>query len=295
MNWLAYYTDKGFLLNYHKGEEFLIALICFIIARRFILEHNKVSSLDHGQKSRIILFAAAFLILGISSLSHAVIHLLHLNLNLLYQTLLGYCFGLLTLIVALSSENPGRKKILLLLYLPLLTFLFPGIYEKFPLFGQFRPLVWISIAYLSGLSCMLLFAAFYRTRKKDLLWAAIGFVLICVSATFLFFPAPMGSTVWLHGHLFRPIGFIILLFSINRMTFSGLGSSILFRALTAFSLLTGVPLLLFGTTIFYENISPLDFESRRLLFFVLMMISFAATLIFGLGLIIRLVRPILLL
>ncbi|MDF1577400.1 MAG: ATP-binding protein [Desulfobulbales bacterium] len=295
MNWLAYYTDKGFLLDYHTGEEFLIALICLIIAGRFALQHKGNPPLTPGQENRAILFAASFLILGISSLFHAIIHLNHFNLNLLYQTLLGYCFGLLTFIVAISSENPGRKKIFLLFYLPLLAFLLPDIYEKFPIFARFRPLVWISVAYLSGLVCMLLFAAYYRTRKKDILWSAIGFVLVCVSSTFLFFPAPIGSRVWLHGHLFRPVGFIILLFSINRMTFASLGSSILFRALTAFSLLTAVPLLLFGTVIFYEDISPLNLEGRRILVFILMLISFAATLIFGLGLIIRLVRPILLL
>lgn len=295
MNWPSYYTDKGFLLDYHTGEEFLIASICLIIATRFILMHHRTPGLDHVHKSRAMLFSASFLILGISSFFHAVIHLNHLNLNLLYQTLLGYCFGLLTFIVAISSENPGRKKILLLCYLPLLGFLVPDIYEKFPIFGQFRPLVWISVAYLSGLVCMLLFAAFYRTRKIEILWSAIGFLLLCISATFLFFPAPIGSAVWLHGHLFRPVGFMILLFSINRTTFTTLGSSILFRALTAFSLLTAVPLILFGTVIFYENISPLDLEGRRLLVFILMLISFAATLVFGLGLIIRLVRPILLL
>ena len=91
------------------------------------------------------------------------------------------------------------------------------------------------------------------------------------------------------------MGFIILLLAINRETFSSLGSSILYRTLTAFSLLAAVPLLLFGTAIFYEHINPLDLEGRRLLVFVLMLVCFAATLIFALGAIIRLVRPIMLL
>jgi signal transduction histidine kinase len=296
MNWQISFAEKEFLLKYHTGEEFLIALICFTIAYRLTQRFAGVRlSLDQIQKSRAWLSGAAFLILGTNSLFHAIIHACHLNQNLLYQTLLGYSFGLLTLIVAISSEDPRNKKIFLLLYLPLLAFLLPAIYENFPLFGQFRPLVWISIAYLSGLVCMLLFAAFYRSRTKSLLWSAMGFALICVSATFLFFPASIGSTVWLHGHLFRPVGFIILLLVVDRLTFASFGSSILYRTLTAFSLLVAIPLLLFGTAIFYENIHPLDIEGRRLLLFILMLVSFAATLVFALGVIIRLVRPILLL
>jgi len=296
MDWQAFFTEKEFLLKYHMSEEFLIAFICFVVAckltQRFAGAHL---SLDQRQKSRVELVGAAFVILGISSLLHAIIHAWHLDQNLLYQTLLGYSFGLLTMIVAISSEDPRNKKIFLLLYLPFLSFLLPDIYEKFPIFGQFRPLVWISIAYLSGLVCMLLFAAFYRTRNKNILWSAVGFSLICISATFLFFPASIGSTVWLHGHLFRPVGFIILLLVVNRQTFSSLGSSILYRTLTAFSLLVAVPLLLFGTAIFYENINPLGIEDRRILLFILLLVSFTATLIFALGVIIRLVRPILLL
>lgn len=296
MTWQTAFAEKEFLLKYHIGEEFLIALICFTIAYRLTRRSAGAQRfMDQGQKSRAWLTGAAFLILGISSLFHAIIHACHLNQNLLYQTLLGYSFGLLTMIVAISSEDPRNKKIFLLLYLPLLAFLLPGIYEKFPIFGQFRPLVWISIAYLSGLVCMLLFAAFYRMRNKSILWSALAFSLISVSATFLFFPASIGSTVWLHGHLFRPVGFIILLLVVDRLTFASLGSSILYRTLTAFSLLVAIPLLLFGTAIFYENINPLDIEGRRLLLFILMLVSFAATLIFALGVIIRLIRPILLL
>lgn len=294
MNWQAPFPENNFLLNYHTGEEFLIAFICLTIAyrltRRFEGAHK---SLGQRHQSRAGLAGGAFLILGLSSLIHAIIHACHLNQNLLYQTLLGYSFGLLIMIVAISSENPHNKKIFLLLYLPLLLFLLPDIYEKFPIFGQFRPLVWISIAYLSGLVCMLLFAAFYRTRNQNILWSALGFSLICISATFLFFPAPIGSTVWLHGHLFRPVGFIILLLVVNKLTFTSLGSSILYRTLTAFSLLVAIPLLLFGTAIFYENINPLGIEGRRLLLFILMLVSFGATLIFALGVIIRLIRPIL--
>jgi signal transduction histidine kinase len=296
MTWQVSSIEKALLLNYHIGEELLIALICFTIAYRLTQRFAGARlSLDQIQKSRAWLTGAAFLILGINSFFHAIIHFCHLDQNLLYQTLMGYSFGLLTLIVAISSEDPRNKKLFLLLYLPLLTFLLPTIYEKIPLFGQFRPLVWISIAYLSGLVCMLLFAAFYRIRNKSLLWSALGFALICISATFLFFPAQIGSTVWLHGHLFRPVGFIILLLVVDRPTFASFGSSILYRTLTAFSLLVAIPLLLFGTAIFYENINPLDIEGRRLLLFILMLVSFAATLVFALGVIIRLVRPILLL
>lgn len=296
MNWPASFSGKYFLLNYHIGEEFLIACICLAIAYR--LTHHFAGprrSPEQEQKNRAWLAGGAFLILGVSSLFHAIIHACHLNQNLLYQTLLGYSFGLLTMTVAISSENPRNKKIYLLLYLPLLAFLLPGIYEKFPIFGQFRPLLWISIAYLSGLVCMLFLAAFYRTRNKSILWAALSFALICISAAFLFFPASIGSTVWMHGHLFRPVGFILLLLVINRQTFANLGSSILYRTLSAFSLLVAIPLLLFGTALFYENINPLGLEDRRLLLFILMLVSFAATLIFALGVIIRLVQPILLL
>ena len=182
MNWTAFFTEKEFLLRYHTGEEFLIAFICFVVACKLTQRFTgKQSSLNQRQKSQVELVGAAFVILGISSLFHAIIHAWHLNQNLLYQTLLGYSFGLLTMIVAISSENPLNKKVFLLLYLPLLSFLLPGIYEKIPIFGEFRPLVWISIAYLSGLVCMLLFAAFYRTRNKDILWSALGFSLICIS------------------------------------------------------------------------------------------------------------------
>lgn len=295
MNWPSL-TEKAFLLKYHNGEEFLIAFICFFIACRLINRSGRGPlALDSRQSSRVELVGTAFVILGISSLFHAVIHVCHLNQNLLYQTLLGYCFGLLVMIVAISAENPDSKKIWLLFYLPLFLFLLPGIYEKFPIFGQCRPLVWISIAYLSGLVGMLLFAAFYRTRNKGILWAGLGFSLICISATFLFFPASIASPVWLHGHLFRPVGFIILFLVVDRQAFSNLGSSILYRTLTAFGLLAAVPLLLFGTAILYENMNPLDIEGRRLLVFILMMVAFATTLVFALGVIIRLVRPILIL
>ncbi len=292
MGWF-FFTEKNFL-TYHNWEEVLIAVICLTIALRsfWFLSRSK-PAFDPEQKSKIFLTGAAFLILSASSLTHAFIHANHLNLNLLYQTLLGYCLGFLTLIVAISSEKPVSKVFFPLLYLPLLVLLLPDIYERFPIFGEFRPLVWIGVAYLAGHVCMLHCAIFYRTRNKMLLWSAAGFLFICISAIFLFFPTAIGSSMWLHGHLFRPIGFMVLLLAMPRPTFSGLEGSILYRAISAYSLLAAIPLLVFGAVLFYENINPIHVDVRRLLVFLLFLVTFASALIFGLGLIIRLVRPIL--
>lgn len=236
---------------------------------------------------------SAFAILGLSSLIHAGIHALHLNLNLLYLTLLGYCLGFLTLIVAISSARPQSKKKFPILFLPLLLLFFPEIYNRFPIFREFRPLVWIGVAYFAGVVCTLHGAAFYLTKNRNILLSAVGFLLVCISSIFLFFPAAIGSPMWLHGHLFRPVGFLVLLFSVNRSGFTRLGSSILYRAMTAFSLLAAIPLLIFGTMVFYEHINPIDISGRRLLVFVLMLVTFASALIFGLGMIFRLIMPIL--
>jgi signal transduction histidine kinase len=285
--------SKEFLLKYHNGEEILIGIICLLIAVRAFRTSGLKVSRDPEQSSRIFLVGASFVILGCSSLIHALIHATHSNLNLLYQTLLGYSFGLFTLIIAISVENPRSKIALPLLYIPLLALLHPMAYEEFPLFGQFRPLVWIMIAYLSGIVCMLYIGTFYRRRSKQFLFSALGHLIICIGAIFLFFPAPIGSSVWMHGHLARPVGFIILFFSMSRKELLKMEGSILYRALAAFSILTAIPLLFFGTFVFYDNISPVTIIGRRFIVFLLLLITLISGLLFGLGMIIRLIRPIL--
>jgi signal transduction histidine kinase len=86
---------------------------------------------------------------------------------------------------------------------------------------------------------------------------------------------------------------VVLLFSMNRYTFGRLNGSVLYRALTAFSLLAAIPLLVFGTVVFYEHLNPLGVEGRQLLVFILMLTTLVSALIFGMGMTIRLVRPIL--
>ena len=285
--------SEAFLLNYHTGEEVLIGLLCLIIAVRAFRSSGAVTEVNPAKASRIFLVGASFLILGSSSLIHASIHAFHANLNLLYQTLMGYSLGLFILILAISVENPRSKVSLPLLYIPLLGLLHPAVYEKFPLFGQFRPLVWILIAYLSGIVCMLYIGTFYRRRSKRFLFSALAHLIICLGAIFLFFPAPIGSTVWLHGHIMRPLGFTILLFSMSRGELLKMEGSILYRALAAFSILAAIPLLFFGTFVFYDNIEPVTIIGRRFIIFLLLLITLISGLLFGLGMIIRLVRPIL--
>jgi len=284
---------RQILISYHIGEEFLIALICSLIAIRAFHTFRVSPHLGEEKRSRIFLAGTAFVILGLNSGLHGSIHALHLNQNLLYQTLLGYCIGLLTLIIAISAERPENKKAFPLLYVPLLALLLPGVSSSFPIFGEFRPLVWIVIAYLSGVVCMVYIATFYRTRRTRFIYSALGHMIICTSAIFLFFPAEIGSRVWLYGHLLRPMGFGILLFSMNREELTMLGGSILYRVLVAFSLLAAIPLLVFGMVVFYENVHTIDFVGRRLLVFLLLLVTLASALLFGLGLIIRLIRPIL--
>ena len=294
MNWIYSHTGKSFFIAYHNSEEILIACICFIIsARSFSLFTDLKERADKELLSRVLLVGSGFVILGMSSLIHAIIHAFDFNLNLLYQTLIGYCFGLFLLIIAIFSEKPQTKIFLPLFYIPLLALLLPDIHSRFPVFGEFRPLVWISVSYLAGLVCMLHITTFYRFKDPGILWSAAGFALICVSAIFLFFPTCIGSPAWLIGHIFRPIGFALLLFGMTRKMLGDMGGSILYRALTAFSLLAALPLLIFGTVIFYEEINRLDLISRRLLVFLLMLVTLASAFIFGLGMIIRLVRPIL--
>lgn len=291
---LDFLALREFFISYHIGEEILISLVCGVIAyRAFRSCYKKDPEADREGQSRTMLAGSGFAILGLSSLIHAVIHAAHLDINLLYQTLLGYCLGFLTIIVAISAQKPWTKKAFPLLYFPLLVMLVPGIYKKFPIFAEFRPMIWISVAYFSGVVCMLFIAFFYRTRNKRALAAGAGLALICISSIFIFFPAAIGSSTWLHGHFLRPVGFVILLFSIRPGEFLRAGSSILYRVLTAFSLLAAVPLLLFGTVLFYEIISPIGIEGRRFLVFALLLVTFASALIFGFGLIIRLIHPIL--
>jgi signal transduction histidine kinase len=180
-----------------------------------------------------------------------------------------------------------------LLYIPMLALLHPMVYENFPFFGQFRPLVWILIAYLSGIVCMLYIGTFYRRRSKRFLFSALGHLIICIGAIFLFFPAPIGSPVWLHGHIMRPVGFFILFFSMSKEELLKMEGSILYRALAAFSMLAAIPLLFFGTFVFYDNISPVTIIGRRFIIFLLLLITLISGLLFGLGMIIRLIRPIL--
>lgn len=283
------------MIIYHIFEEYLIAAICLLLAGKALVRGKEPVVAESPEfRSRNFLFGGGFAILGISGLIHASIHAVPFDNNLLYQTLLGYCLGLLCIILAISVERPRSKTFFPFLYIPLLFLLSPGIYESFPIFEEFRPLIWISVAYLSGVVFIQYFAIYYRTRARLVLLASFGFLLYCVSSIFLFFPADIGAPMWLYGHIFRPLAFIVLLFGIPRspMTRSG-GGSILYRALTAFSLLAAVPLLIFGTVMFYENINPVGLEGRRLLVFVLMLATFASALVFGLGMSIRLIGPLL--
>ena len=281
-------------MSYHITEEILIALICGTIS--FKAFHSaKSKQLSKEISNRIFLIGSGFAILCVSSASHAFIHAYKLNLNLLYQTLLGYCLGLLILIVAISSEKPWNKQYFPLFYIPLLVLFHPSIYTVFPIFGKFRPLVWLVISYFSGILFMLYIAAFYRTKAKRYLYSSLGHALICTGAIMLFFPAPIGSTPWIYGHLFRPAGFVTLFFSMKSEDLTKLSGSMLYKALTAFSLLASIPLLVFGTFIFYENIHPIDFVGKNLMVFVLLLVTLSSAVFFGLGLIIRLIRPILIL
>jgi signal transduction histidine kinase len=287
-------VEENLLITYHNFEELLVALCCSIIAvRAFRLYYDRQSALDTEQKSRVFLVGAAFAILTLSSLTHAGIHAFHFDQNLLYQTLLGYCFGFLVLIIAISAEHPQGKRIIPLFYLPLLVFLVPDLYRQFPAFNELRPLIWISVAYLSGVACMLHLAIFHLTRTRKFLLSTFGFSLIFVSSVFLFFPSAIGTPMWLYGHLLRPFGFIILLLAINRLSFCKMKGSILYRAVTAFSLLAAIPFLIFGTVIFFETINPMDAEGKRFLIFILMLVTFISALLFGMGMTLRLIRPIL--
>ena len=285
-------------LSYHIGEEFFIAAVTLGISwRAFSVSRSIDPSLDKNleRRSRIFLVSAGFLILGISSAIHALIHLYGFNLNILYQTLLSYCLGLFILIVAIAAERPWRKVLMPLLYVPLLLLLIPEVYQSFPFFGEFRPIVWVAISYFSGVVSILYIALYYHTRLKRFLFSAFGHLLICISAIFLFFPTGIGSSAWIHGHLMRPIGFSILLFSMNTEELLSIRESLLYKTLAVFSLLAAIPLLAFGVILFYDNIHPIDIDSRRLVIFLLMLATLASSLLFGLGLIIKLIKPVIML
>jgi signal transduction histidine kinase len=285
---------ENFLIAYHNIEEILISVCSLIIAAkalRFSADLREEAGTE--QQSRLFLVGAAFVILAFSSFAHAFIHAFHLDENLLYQTLLGYSFGFMLLIIAISTENPANKRLLPVFYLPLLIFFIPDVYRHFPAFGELRPLIWISVAYLSGVICMLWVAMFHRTGDRHFLLSAAGFALIFISSILLFFPSAIGSPAWLYGHLIRPFGFLILLFSMTRHAFAKMNGSILYRAVTAFSLFAAIPFLIFGSLVFYETIHPVDMEQKCFLIFFLMLVSFLSALIFGMGMTIRLIQPIL--
>jgi signal transduction histidine kinase len=279
-------------LDYHIGEEIFIAVICFLIAKRAYLIRTEETSLDEEGSSRMLLIGSAFFILGLNSALHATIHAMGWDLNLLYQTLMGYCLGLFIIIVAISSEKPWTKTYMPLLYFPLLVLLHPAVYEHFPIFAEFRPMAWIAISYLSGIVCILYVAAYYHTRLKRFVLSALGHLTICISAIALFFPTHMGSVAWSYGHILRPLGFGVLLFSMNRQELLTIRGSILYKVLTVLSMLTAIPIMIFGMAFFYENLSGVDLMDRRIMIFLLMLVTLASALFFGLGLIIRLIRPI---
>ncbi|MEJ2688946.1 MAG: ATP-binding protein [Deltaproteobacteria bacterium] len=285
------YECAGILICYHELEELFIVLLCFIIALRTYKDHSLFSDNEKIERSR--LFASGFLLLGVSSLIHLLIHVLNLNTNLLYQSLLGYCFSFLIIIASLSAETVHNKEWLPLAYFPLFLLLSPAINKDFPLFVQFRPVAWISVSYLAGVVCVLYCTVYYAVRNRRLLSVITGFFLICLSSSLLFFPAAIGSPVWLAGHALRPIGFLLVFFGIAFGEINILGGSILYRALTAFSLLAGLPLLIFGTLVFYENMSPINILDQQWILFLLLGVTLASALLFGLGMIIRLIRPIL--
>lgn len=287
-------VGNEFLMSYHIGEESLIAVICFAIAWRALSVSRSLDpSLDREGASRTLLMSAGFFLLGINSAVHAFIHIAGLELNLLYQTLLGYCLGLLTLAVAISSEKPWSKRALPFFYLPMLVLLLPAVYERFPIFQEFRPLMWTFIAYLSGVVSILYVSAYYNTRLKRYLLSSLGHIFICISSIALFFPTGIGSTAWIYGHFLRPAGFGTLFFSMNREELLNLRESMLYKVIMTFSLLAAVPLLVFGSVLFYEKAYTIGAGGRKAMIFLTMVVTLLSALLFGLGMIIRLIRPVL--
>jgi len=278
-------------LDYHNIEELFIAILSFVVSIRVYL--RKRSATGEENRARLIIYSSGFFILSISSFIHAMIHILALDDNLLFQTLTGYSIGLLLLILAISSKEPEKKTLLpFLLYMPLIVLLLPDIYRSLPDFKLFRPLIWIIVAYLSGTLSILHIVMYRNLSVRPLFYISLGYALIAVSGVFLFFPSAIGSTPWLHGHLMRPIGFLIIFLSTNKDVLNSLRGSILYKALSAFSLLSGLPMIFLGITILYQEISPMDIISSRLLIFLMLMTTLIVALIFGIGVITRLINPI---
>ena len=285
-------------MKYHIGEEFLIAFICLFLGIKALRNYLKYSTgkqeISPEITNRIYLVSMGFFLLAVNSALHSVIHVFELSSNLLFHTLFGYSLGFLLLIFSISFRDPSGKKFLpLILYLPFFIILLPWIYPLLPPFTEFRPLVWVLITYLSGILFMLFVALFQNTRLKSYLRMSLGFLLVAISGIFLFFPSSIGSVPWTLGHLMRPLGFIVLLFSLKEENLINLKGSILYRALISFSLLAAIPLLFFGVAIFYEEINPLGTIERRFLIFALILFTLIAALIFGIGTVIRLIKPIL--
>jgi len=294
----CFYIIEGEVMEgwifFHIAEDYSIFLVCLTIAVRVVrILKSKNPNLDSEKRSRLFIFGSGFLILGLSSFIHASIHALSLDPNSLYQTLFGYSFGLFTLIIAISSERPWKIRALPLLYLPMLLLLIPDVFEKFPLFVHFRPLMWVVVSLSSGIVCMLYIATFYRTRNRRFLYSASGHAIVCLSAIVLFFPAAIGTGAWIYGHMLRPLGFGILLFSVTSNELMELKGSILYKAISSFSLLAAIPLLVFGTVMLYENINPVNVFEKKVIVFMLLLVTLVSALIFGLSMIIRLIRPIL--
>lgn len=286
------------LMNYHIIEEMVIGIICLIIACSAfsrLAASSRPGKPTAQPRRRVYLFAAGFLILGASSSIHTSIHFFAADLNLLYQTLVGYVLGLFMIAISFAVGKSRKIWLLPLVYLPTLLLLLPPLHSCLPYFGEFRPMMWISVAYLAGVAAMLFFASYYLAQDRLLLVISFGFSLVCVGSIFLFFPSSIGSPSWLIGHLFRPLGFVIILAGYRKKQMELIGSSILYRALTAFSLLSSLPVLFFGSFVFYQNIAPIHYLSEKMILFLLLLVTLAAALFFGLGMIIRLVKPIVIL
>ncbi|MEW6571617.1 MAG: ATP-binding protein [Nitrospirota bacterium] len=280
---------------YHNIEEASIAGVCFIIALRFFFFYRDKDSLTTAEnRGRLYFVTAGFSFLGISSAFHAAIHILDLPYNLLFQTILGYSFGFLMLILAITMQIPEKKKYLILFYLLLLTFLIPDVYKSFPDFKMFRPLAWLVTSYFSGILCVTYILAFQNMRLRSYLYAAISHLFICIAGILLFFPDAMGSQPWLYGHLLRPIGFILLLPVLDKKHYIFFKASILYKALLTFAMLSGIPILLFGIIILYHGIeTPNSVLGSRLLIFFFLFMTLAISLISGNIMTFKLVKPIL--
>jgi len=283
-------------MEYHIAEEFLIAAVCLVLGVKSLMTYRKCTGTACGADvaGRIYLMSMGFFLLAVNSALHSLIHEFGLSRNLLFHTLAGYTLGLLLLIFSISFRDPSGKKFLpVVLYTPLLVIFLPWIYHLLPPFTEFRPLLWVLITYLSGALSMLFVALFRNTGLRSYLFISGGFLLSAVSGIFLFFPSSIGSAPWAYGHLLRPLGFLILLFAVDEENLMSLTGSILYRALVAFSLLAAIPLIFFGIAIFYDELTPFGILERRFLIFTLILATLAAALIFGMGTVSRLLRPLL--